>query len=314
MKSFCLFLMCVFSSVVFAESSPKCPGEDGYFFTNYKRRNPTVGGFVSNTAFVNDVHDELYIAPTAAVCGFASIEGKAGIRGNTLVRGNSVITDNAIVQGNIIVEGDSVISGKARILGNGIIRSEIIHDEQKVLTDSNPFEVTTPVGSDPLSIFMDLRDYVLQNAHTFVPEGGRYSHYREGAYVKGQTLSFVNDPCKVKITLARNFLREDLYCQKTSRGKIEAELDLRKFNSKGLKVHMHINSPTFTIPQINTLDGDFVTVRSWNFTSSCTNDLDSNGWKSHKFYSFPIEAPSIEVGENITKKLSNLVKACTKDN
>src|SRR5437868_1129300 len=111
MKTSVLILSIIMMASVQAATSSKCPGEAGYNFTNYARRNnPSAGGFVSNTAFVNDQDDDLFIAPSAAICGFASIEGRASIRGNTLIRGNTVVTDSAVVQGNIIIEGDSIIS------------------------------------------------------------------------------------------------------------------------------------------------------------------------------------------------------------
>jgi hypothetical protein len=69
----CLFSLSIMSITTYAATSSKCPGEDGYNFTNYRShatRNPTNGGVVSNSAFVDET---AYIAPTAAVCNSASV-------------------------------------------------------------------------------------------------------------------------------------------------------------------------------------------------------------------------------------------------
>lgn len=114
----CLLVMgAIFSASSFAATSPKCPGESGYYFTNYKQRNPQQGGFVSYSADVID-DEEVYIAPTAAVCNSSSVSEDARIYGNAIIRGNAEISGDAKVYGNAVIEGDAVITDNARVYEN----------------------------------------------------------------------------------------------------------------------------------------------------------------------------------------------------
>ncbi|WP_289031756.1 hypothetical protein [uncultured Paraglaciecola sp.] len=95
---------------IYAATSKKCPGEDGYLFTNHRKTNPTKGGFVGNGAYVSE---EAFIAPTASVCGSATVE--SGVR----LMGNSIVKDEAIVEGKVRVMGNAIIGGTAMVSGSG---------------------------------------------------------------------------------------------------------------------------------------------------------------------------------------------------
>ena len=126
-----------------ANTSPLCPNESGFFYTNYRVRNPTQGGFVSDQAFVQD-SDNVFISPTAAVCGASSVTGSVKIFGNAVIKsailsGNVVIRDNAkvtrarlrgevevsenaIIDGvGVLIQGSAMISGHAHISGDAKI-------------------------------------------------------------------------------------------------------------------------------------------------------------------------------------------------
>jgi carbonic anhydrase/acetyltransferase-like protein (isoleucine patch superfamily) len=172
MKSFqqiTIFAVLIFSAQSFAESSPLCPNEQGYLYTNYRQRNPTQGGFVSNQAFVQD-SDEVFISATAAVCGSSSVTGSSKIFGNATiinatVSGNvsikdnakvigATITDNAIVAGSVYINGAEVIirdkaqvSGNAKITGDAIIGgTAIIGGFAKIDTGVYTNEIIKPAA------------------------------------------------------------------------------------------------------------------------------------------------------------------------
>lgn len=133
----------MYASISFGETSLSCPGESGYNYTNYRQRNPAKGGFVSNQAFVEDNTDNVFISPTAAVCGSSSVTGRVKIFGtavinNATITGNVNIKDNAriiganvsddaIISGNAYIKGtDIIIREKAQVLGNAKITGDAI--------------------------------------------------------------------------------------------------------------------------------------------------------------------------------------------
>lgn len=113
-----------FSFSVSAATSAKCPGEQGYIFTNDRNsRNPRAGGFVSNSAFVDD---SVFIAPTAAVCGSASVLRYARVYGKAVVGGEAEVTDKARVYGNARVYGTAYIGGEAKVSDHARVFGEAI--------------------------------------------------------------------------------------------------------------------------------------------------------------------------------------------
>lgn len=127
----------------FGETSPKCPNEEGYYYKNYRLRNPTQGGFVSYEAAVDDETDNVFIAPTAAVCGSSSITGHVKIFGNAVVNNATIsdnvkikddaqvigatVSDNAVISGNAYVDStDVVIRDKAQIQGHAKVTGDAV--------------------------------------------------------------------------------------------------------------------------------------------------------------------------------------------
>lgn len=105
-------------------TSSKCPGESGYYYTNYRsKRNPRRGGFVGNGA---NVGDHVFIAKTAAVCGSASVLESARVYGNAVIGGEAEVTGNARVYGDARISGSAVIGGKAKVSGNARVSGSAI--------------------------------------------------------------------------------------------------------------------------------------------------------------------------------------------
>lgn len=124
MKYFTVFLLLGLSiNLVQAETSSSCPGEEGFYFTNYKRRNPTLGGFVSYQASVDDT-EELFIARTAAVCGGSNIQGSPKIFGTSVIR-NAKVSGNAEINGSAKVENGAEVTDEARITENARITGSV---------------------------------------------------------------------------------------------------------------------------------------------------------------------------------------------
>ena len=117
-------LIATFPSTTYAETSSKCPGETGYIYTNdRKSENPRTGGFVSNSA---NVEDTVTIAPTAAVCGSASIMESARIYGTAIISDEAEVSGKARVYGNAKVSGTAQIAGNAKVSGNAKISGDAI--------------------------------------------------------------------------------------------------------------------------------------------------------------------------------------------
>jgi carbonic anhydrase/acetyltransferase-like protein (isoleucine patch superfamily) len=305
-KSVLLFLLIITNA--YAEKSSKCPGEEGYYFTNFKIRNPTAGGFVAHTAFVSDLYDDLYIAPTAAVCGFASIEDRANIRGNSLIRGNSVVSGEAVIQGNIIVEGDSHISGKSRVTGSGILKSIVIKDQSKTLTEKNPFEVTPTFSAADLAT--KLYELVLVKASNFVPTD--YYIYDDRSPIK-QRVKFAG-PCTMTIVKDRTCYwnsEEDHSCGSAA-VKEEVTFSIKDLEPSNLEVF-------FYNPKLSSLDirmNKSLAKRKWMMNS---RNPSFDGWRNdwgnqymvrYKSSIVSIETKTVQDAHSIKDVLTSLVKAC----
>lgn len=126
-----LTIISLADTAAFAATSPKCPGETGIAFTNYKRRNPQEGGFVSDQADVDD-DDNVFIAKTAAICGSSSLRDSVRIYGNAVII-NSEIHGDARIYGDAVVKDNSEVYGKARIFDNAVItKSEVFGDDTTI--------------------------------------------------------------------------------------------------------------------------------------------------------------------------------------
>ena len=124
-----LFLI-LFPLCAAAEISSKCPGEQGYLYINNYDGNPTVGGFVSNSA---DVDVTVRIAPLAAVCGSASVLDNARIYGHAVISGEAVVAENARVFGNARVKDHAVVKEKASVSGMAIISGDAVIEGDAVV-------------------------------------------------------------------------------------------------------------------------------------------------------------------------------------
>lgn len=113
-KSITLLLICLLIS--FTAGS-------GFYWTNYRQRNPQKGGWVSNGAAVDE---NVFIGPQAKVLGSASVSGRAKIYGNAVVDGEAMVADGAKVFGNAKVTGSAVVRGGAMISGNAIIGGDAV--------------------------------------------------------------------------------------------------------------------------------------------------------------------------------------------
>ena len=113
------------ASPAYAETSTACPGETGYIYTNDRNRNPREGGFVSDSAHVED---SVFIAKTAAICGSASILDKARIYGNAVISDEAEISGYARVFGNARVSGTAQVGDKAKVSGYAIVKGNAIID------------------------------------------------------------------------------------------------------------------------------------------------------------------------------------------
>lgn len=122
--STCLLSLAAIPFSAAAATSAKCPGEEGYIYTNDRNsRNPRAGGFVSHSAFVDD---GVFIAPTAAVCGSASVLRYARVYGNAIVGGEAEVTDKARVYGNALVDGTAYVGGEAKVSDHAHVSGEAI--------------------------------------------------------------------------------------------------------------------------------------------------------------------------------------------
>ena len=112
------------ATVAVAETSSKCPGEEGFFYTNDKRRNPRAGGFVSNEASVVD-DDNVTIEPEAAVCGSSTLSGRITLFGKAVVRNVHIDgTDRVLIGGSAKIVGAD-ISGRVEVKERVEIRGNI---------------------------------------------------------------------------------------------------------------------------------------------------------------------------------------------
>lgn len=150
MKSLIVLLVFLSSFEIFA--SP-CSGEDGYYWTNYRGRpNQSRGGFISNEAFADDSYNNVFIGPSAQVCGSSVIVGDVKIIGKAVVESASIsddvvikedayvgpgveIKDRAQVAGDAFVMGSVLIEGEAKIGGKASVSNE--SDEFVVIISEN---------------------------------------------------------------------------------------------------------------------------------------------------------------------------------
>lgn len=183
MKFLVCFVMFAFSAMAFASTSPKCPGEEGYYYTNYRRtNNPQEGGFVSYTATVQD-SSSIVIGKLAAVCGNALIFDSANLSGTVLVRGNAEVSDSAIITGDVILEGDVVVKGKSIIRGRGTLSTGVFEDARHEVTPSAKQLIAEKIQKYFLNGNLNIKDGLISSV---------------------QTIEFTGDPCSDNVKLKRS--------------------------------------------------------------------------------------------------------------
>lgn len=121
---FVLLVSMASATIAVAETSSKCPGEEGFHYTNEKRRNPRAGGFVSNEASVVD-DDHVTIEPEAAVCGSSTLSGRITLFGKAVVRNVHIDgTDRVLIGGSAKITGAD-ISGRVEVKDRAEIRGNV---------------------------------------------------------------------------------------------------------------------------------------------------------------------------------------------
>lgn len=189
-----------------AATSEFCPGQDGYFHTNYRsendrtfQKNPVAGGFVSNTAFVDS---SVWLGPEAAVCDFANVDSGARITGNAVIRGEAFVAGSGVmVTGRAILEGD--------VVAESYDRSKRISIRGSAFLDSG---VLTPGTYEQTATTIEAAK---RRASELVVNGFNYDEKRmleagnewvwtSSAYQIGQ------DPCKIMIRQEHKNYNRDL--------------------------------------------------------------------------------------------------------
>lgn len=153
MQSLLMVSILLFANTSFASTSTssKCPGETGYYFINYKHRNPTQGGFVSNKADVQDTDDLMFIGPEAAVCGSSRVSGRARIFGeavitNATIKDEAEISENATIGRGAVIFGNAKIAGNARIFGSVEVSGNAVITESAFLYNDDSEKLVTVLG------------------------------------------------------------------------------------------------------------------------------------------------------------------------
>ena len=86
--------------------------------------HPTGGGFVSNSA---QVDDSVYVGKNAKVLGNATVTGNAVIDGYAIVSGNASVSGHAVVTGHAVVseranvKDNAIIADSAGVMGNSVV-------------------------------------------------------------------------------------------------------------------------------------------------------------------------------------------------
>lgn len=286
-----------------AATSDKCPGEDGYFYTNYRTtNNPRAGGFVAWTATVAD-STAILIQPSAAVCGNAIITGSAKISGNSIVRGDAQVGGSAVVTGNVIVEGTAKITGASVITGAGVLQAGTVHDAERTLNNPTAGSQATRASAEELA--GKLQAYITTNARRFTPADG--SNYDGTVYLE-QSIAFYSGPCRISVSKKR---APHHYTQTSSSfwGTSKTSFDLGKADA----ILQHFYSPSLSTANIEM--AGFTSKATREYTHHNYTEANKAYWANHDNRKTgntveSIEAPSTAHAANIVKLLSDLMAAC----
>ncbi len=301
MKKITAIISLMVSVSAFSASSSKCPGEDGYFYTNYRTtNNPQEGGFVSYTATIDDNH-EIVIGKMAAVCENAIILDQAKINGSAIIRGDAQISGKAIISGDVIIEGDVTVSGSSVIRGKGILSKGDYHDIRK--TVDNQSSQPSSVSAEDLAV--KVQQFVKRYS-SLKPEDGSFY---EGKTTLSQSISF-SGACSVTIKKSRtNPLKDSSFL-----GDSEVSFNLKDVSNFLIEFY----SPGLSTVNIQMDNKESKAHRKYKYskTSVWVEGGRSVWYNQHVTYNQrtveSLELNTKKEAESLMVLLDNLRKACSK--
>lgn len=297
-----LSLFAILSTPAMADTSSKCPGEEGYYYKNYRStNNPQDGGFVAYTATVED-NQRIVIGRMAAVCGNAIILDNANIGGNALVRGNAEVSGGSIVTGDVILEGNVSVGGRSVIKGSGILSSGNIIDEKK--------EMSGPLNSSQSNLAPDVlavkvQEFVRKYAASLAPSDGSFY---DGYTVLHQSV-FFNGACSLSIRKNRSNGSEG----SSFNGESIVSLSMKDVTN----VYTRFYSPGFSTVSIQMKSAKTSARRSYRMNSNSEWYTGDNGWTNHYHTYNSNTAESFEVktmrdAEVLAALIKDLKVACSR--
>lgn len=302
MKKITIFtLMSLVSLNAYAETSDLCPGEDGYYYTNYRiTQNPQAGGFVAYTATIAD-NTRIVIGRKAAVCGYAIISDNAQVNGSAIVRGNAQVSGSSIITENVIIEGDAEISGKSVITGAGTLRSGSYTDAKKRLGNSSPTNATPSSTStaSAAELATKLQRYVNDHASRMSPPDGSFY---DGSVTLTQEISFSSGACQLTIKKNRSGSNHSSFLGRS----------VTSFNiGRATSIQTRFYSPSLSTSNVQ-LDQANATRRYWRWDGS--EETRSPWINQSVLYNSnsveSIESSSAADSKVISELLTKLMNAC----
>lgn len=302
MKTLILVALALTTSSAFGATSEKCPGEEGYFYTNYRHtNNPTEGGFVAYSATIQD-SPSIVIGKLASVCGNAIILNNANIGGSAIVRGDAEVSGSSIITGSVILEGSVKVGGASVIKGAGTLSSGEYIDTIKTLAD------TSSGSSAPTLSALDIASKLQQYVSTYISK----FTYSDGPYTSGdritQSIRFTNGPCKVSINKQRTSINGvDNYYYTTS----TITFSMRDVT----KILPRVYGPTLVTSNIQIPDfknNPSVTIHQ----TAANGESSTNDWSWARAIYFnkdtveAIESPTEGHAKNVQSLLTDLMNAC----
>jgi len=305
MKSLMMFILGMSTLNAYSATSEKCPGEEGYYYTNYRHtNNPTAGGFVSYSATIQD-SSTIVIGKLANVCGNAIILNSANIGGTAIVRGDAEVSGSSIITGSVILEGSVKVGGKSVIKGIGTLDSGEYNDTIKTLADAQPSTPTPALSA--LEIATKLQNYVGKYASRFSPDTGNY----ESGDQLEQSIRFSNGPCRLIINKNRTSL------SKNSSSVFYLTSSITFNMSDAEQILNRVYGPSLVTSNIQVPNYENLSSVS---VKQKTNYADYNEtyykWRFARYMIYndstveSIEAPNEGHAKNIQELLVQLMKAC----
>jgi len=187
-----------FVTPVMAATSPKCPGEEGYFYTNDRHsKNPSDGGFISHDA---DVTDDIWVGKNAAICGFSSVTKSARILGRSVVCGNAKVHGSrARITGYARVCGNAEVDGTHQeVTMQGYFETNSgVYNKGTYSAEKPAPKVKTKSTKEVVSEFVKALGNFAETYYSFTDGDIRKMGYEEEYSVK---IDDANNPCEVVVT------------------------------------------------------------------------------------------------------------------